>query len=328
MIMNELTIKDAINLALKEEMEKDEKVFLLGEDIGQYGGAFGVTSGLLKLFGENRVVETPISESSLMGIATGCALTGMRPVLEIMFMDFTTLIIDQLLNHATKLKYMFGGCDDIRVPVVVRTPFGGGRAYGASHSQSLEALFLHIPGLKIYIPSTPSDAYHLMKDAIRDDNPVLFLENKLLYNKRGIIGDKPALPPGKASIAREGGDITLISYGRMLDLCLETADQLENEGYSPEVIDLRTLNPLDVETIKVSVEKTGRVVVVEEGTLTGGVGAEICSVIMENAFFSLESPPKRVAALDLPIPYSPELEATVLPGVERIKEAAIEALGY
>lgn len=326
--MNEMTIKDAINLALNEEMERDERVFLMGEDIGQYGGAFGVTTGLLQKFGENRVVETPICESSLMGIATGCALTGMRPVLEIMFMDFTTLIIDQLLNHAAKLKYMFGGCDDVRVPVVVRTPFGGGRAYGASHSQSLEALFLHIPGLKIFVPSTPIDAYHLMKEAIKDDNPVLFLENKLLYNKRGIIGETPALPPGKAGIIREGEDITLISYGRMLDLCLETADLLEGEGYSPEVIDLRTLNPLDVDTIKASVEKTGRAVVVEEGTLTGGVGAEICSIIMENAFFSLEAPPKRVAALDLPIPYSPELEATVLPGIDRIKEAAMETLGY
>ncbi len=326
--MNELTIRDAINLALKEEMERDEKIFLIGEDIGQYGGAFGVTSGLLQQFGEKRVVETPISESSLMGIATGCSLTGMRPVLEIMFMDFTTLIIDQLLNHTTKLKYMFGGCDDIRVPVVVRTPFGGGRAYGASHSQSLEALFLHIPGLKIFVPSTPEDAYNLLKEAIRDDNPVLFLENKLLYNKKGIMGNNPALPAGKAGIVREGEDLTLISYARMLDLCLETADILEKEGYNPEVIDLRTLNPLDVDTIKASVEKTGRAIVVEEGTLTAGVGAEICSVIMENAFFSLVAPPKRVAALDLPIPYSPDLETNVLPGVERIKEAALETLNY
>ena len=326
--MKEMTIREAINLALTEEMEKDHRVFLMGEDIGQYGGAFGVTSGLLQKFGENRVVETPISESSLMGIATGCALTGMRPVLEIMFMDFTTLIIDQLLNHATKLKYMFGGCDDIKVPVVVRTPFGGGRAYGASHSQSLEALFLHIPGLKIFVPSTPQDAYSLLKDAIEDENPVLFLENKLLYSKSGVINNTPALPPGKARIVREGEDITFISYGRMLDLCRETANLLEEEGYSPEVIDLRTLNPLDVDSIKSSVGKTGRAVVVEEGTLTGGVGAEICSIIMENAFFSLEAPPKRVAALDLPIPYSPELEATVLPGIERIKKAALETLGY
>ena len=327
--MKELTVKDAINLALKEEMEKDEKVFIMGEDIGAYGGAFGVTTGLLEKFGENRVVETPISESSLMGIATGAALSGMKPILEIMFMDFTTLIIDQVLNHAVKLKYMFGGCDDIKVPVVVRTPFGGGRAYGASHSQSLEALFLHIPGIKIFVPSNPSDAYYLLKEAIKDDNPVLFLENKLLYKKSGSIVDEDKIePPGKARIVKRGEDITLISYARMLDFSLEAAKQLEDEGFNAEVIDLRTLAPLDKITIQKSVEKTGKVVVVEEGTLTAGVGAEISSIIMETAFFSLEAPPRRVAALDLPIPYSPKLEASVLPDINKIKEAAYELLEY
>jgi len=325
----EMTMKDAINLALMEEMERDENVFVMGEDIGIYGGAFGVTAGLLEKFGEGRVVETPISEGSLMGIATGSALMGMRPVLEIMFMDFTTLIIDQVLNHAVKFRYMFGGRDDIRVPLVIRTPYGGGRAYGASHSQSLEGLFLHIPGLKILAPSTPADARGLLKSAIRDNNPVLFLESKLLYKKTGEVSDDDDLiPVGKARIVIEGEDISLLSYGRTLNMCIEAANYLENEGYKLEVIDLRSLNPLDKEAITRSLEKTGRAVVVEEGTLTGGVGAEICSVIMENAFFSLEAPPERVAAMDLPIPYSPVLESEVLPGVEDIVEASLRALGY
>lgn len=323
----DMSMKDAINLALTEEMERDGNVFIMGEDIGVYGGAFGVTAGLLDKFGEGRIVETPISEGSLMGIATGSALMGMKPVLEIMFMDFTTLIIDQVLNHAVKFRYMFGGRDDIRVPLVIRTPYGGGRAYGASHSQSLEGLFLHIPGLKILVPSTPADARGLLKSAIRDNNPVLFLESKLLYKKTGQVpeGDN-LIPMGKAKIVIEGEDITLISYGRTLDMCIEAADYLENEGYNPEVIDLRSLNPLDKETITQSLEKTGRAVVVEEGTLTGGVGAEICSVIMENAFFSLQSPPERVAAMDVPVPYSPVLEAKVLPCVGDIVEASLRSL--
>lgn len=325
----DMSMKDAINLALTEEMERDGNVFIMGEDIGVYGGAFGVTAGLLDKFGEGRIVETPISEGSLMGIATGSALMGMKPVLEIMFMDFTTLIIDQVLNHAVKFRYMFGGRDDIRVPLVIRTPYGGGRAYGASHSQSLEGLFLHIPGLKILVPSTPADARGLLKSAIRDNNPVLFLESKLLYKKTGQVpeGDN-LIPMGKAKIVIEGEDITLISYGRTLDMCIEAADYLENEGYNPEVIDLRSLNPLDKETITQSLEKTGRAVVVEEGTLTGGVGAEICSVIMENAFFSLQSPPERVAAMDVPVPYSPVLEAKVLPCVGDIVEASLRSLSY
>lgn len=327
--MREISFKDAIRLALIEEMERDESVFLMGEDIGIYGGAFGVTTGLLEKFGPERILETPICEGSLMGIATGCALMGMRPILEIMFMDFTTLIIDQVLNHATKLKYMFGGKDEIRIPLVIRTPFGGGRAYGASHSQSLEALFLHIPGIKIIVPSTPADAWALLKAAIRDDNLVLFMEHKLLYSKMGIISeDDEIMGMGKARIVREGNDITLISYSRMLDLCLEASHRLQREGYSAEVIDLRTLVPLDRKTIVHSVEKTGRVVIVEEGNLTGGVGAEICSVINEQAFFRLEAPPARVAALDIPIPYSPTLEAAVLPDVQRIFSASLKTLLY
>lgn len=325
--MKEMTFQEAVRMALTEEMERDESVFLMGEDIGLYGGAFGVTAGLLEKFGPDRVVETPISEGSLMGIATGSSLMGMRPVLEIMFMDFTTLIVDQLLNHAVKFKYMFGGKDEIQVPLVIRTPFGGGRAYGASHSQSLEAFFLHMPGLKIAVPSEPADAYSLLRESIRDNNPVLFLENKLLYNKKGPVPGEDSLKFGEARVVLQGEDVTIISYGRMLDLCREAAGELNDEGYSPEVIDLRTLSPIDRNTIRESVEKTGRVTVVEEGTLTGGVGAEICSIISSEAFFSLEAPPARVAALDLPIPYSPPLEAAVLPGVKRIKQAVYGVIG-
>lgn len=328
--MMEMTFREALNLCLKEEMERDEAVFLLGEDIGLYGGAFGVTAGLIQQFGAGRVMETPIIESSLMGIATGCALMGHRPILEIMFMDFTTLIIDQLLNHTVKLKYMFGGTDEIKVPLVIRTPFGGGRAYGASHSQSLESLFIHIPGLKIAAPSNPASARKLLKAAIRDDNPVMFLEHKLLYSKKGDVSIEDGDPGflGKAEVIMQGSDITFISYARMLDLCIEAAQDLENEGYSVEVIDLCSLAPLDKETLCASVEKTGRVVIVEEGTLTGGIGAEIVSILMENVFFSLESPPSRVASPDIPIPYSPQLESKVIPDKQRILQAAFETLEY
>lgn len=324
-----MSMKDAVNNALADEMERDPSVFLMGEDIGRYGGAFGVTRGLLDRFGPERVMDTPISEASLMGVATGAALMGMRPVLEIMFMDFTTLIIDQILNHAVKLKYMFGSCEDIQAPVVIRTPFGGGRAYGASHSQSLEALFMHVPGLKIVVPSNPCDAAGLLKSAIRDNGPVLFMENKLLYKENAPVDAAAGLTPiGRAALYRKGSDLTLMSYGRMVHVCVEAADILEEEGYSVEVMDLRTLAPLDRAAIAASVNKTGRAVIVEEGTLTAGVGAEVASVIMETAFFSLDSPPVRVAAKDMPIPYSPALEKAVLPGVDDIVSGALRALAY
>lgn len=323
--MTGITMKEAINMALKEEMASDPDVFLMGEDIGIYGGAFGVTAGLLEEFGPQRVIETPISEASLAGIATGASLMGLRPVLEIMFMDFSTLIMDQLLNHAVKLKYMFGGKDGIKVPMVIRTPFGGGRAYGASHSQSLEAFFLHMPGLKIFVPSNPSDACGLLKHAIRDDNPVLFMENKLQYSGKGEL-NREILPPGRAKIVTAGNDITMLSYGRMLDECIKAGEILKENDYRVEIIDLRTLNPLDRETIYSSVAKTGRVIIVEEGTLTSGVGAEISSLITENCFFDLDAPPLRVSALDVPIPYSPALEAQVLPSAGKIARRAMSLL--
>lgn len=328
--MPEMTFKEAVKLALIEEMESDESVYLMGEDIGVYGGAFGVTSGLLERFGPDRVVETPISESSLMGIATGSAIMGLRPVFEIMFMDFCTLIVDQLLNHAVKFNYIFGKCNDVTVPVVIRTPFGGGRAYGASHSQSLEGLFLSVPGLKIVAPSNPADARNLLKASIRDDGPVMFLENKLLYNLKGEVNrEKKQIPQlGKGARIRSGEDLTMVSYGRTLYICEETARHLNREGWTVDVIDLRTLRPLDVELLKNSVEKTGRLVVVEEGPLTGGIGAEVVSRVMESCFFSLEAPPARVAALDVPIPFSPNLESAVLPDTNKIIRAALKTLAY
>ncbi len=322
-----ITFAGAINYALSEEMKRDSQVFLLGEDVGAYGGAFGVSQGLLDKFSSKRIMDTPISEASLMGIATGAALLGQRPILEIMFMDFTTLIIDQILNHCVKLKYMFGGDDRIRIPLVIRTPFGGGRAYGASHSQSLEALFMHMPGLKILCPSTVEDAAGLLISAIRDDNPVLFLENKLLYQMEGEL--EPRLDPtpmGSARIARQGRDVTVAAYGRMVYLALDAARQLEQDGISVEVLDLRSLAPLDIDSLCGSVEKTGRIVTLEEGTLTGGSGAEICARIMEGAFYSLDAPPVRIAARDLPIPYSPVLEAEVLPGIQQVIEGIRKTL--
>ncbi len=319
-----MTFREAIREALRDAMKEDSSVLILGEDIGVYGGAFGVTKGLLEEFGEDRVIDTPISEASMMGVVTGLSLMGFKPVFEIMFMDFTTLIMDQVLNHATKFKYMFGGRDYIKTPFVIRTPYGGGRAYGASHSQSLEAFFMHIPGIKVAAPYTPSDAYHLLKGSIFDEYPVLFLENKLLYNKEGDVG-KP-LPFGKARLLKEGRDITFISYGRMLDLCIKASSILAGEGYSCEIIDLRTLIPWDVEMVCESVKKTSKAIVVEEGTLTGGVGSEIASCIMDECFYYLEAPVKRVASLDVPIPYSPPLENEVLPKVSDIVMASLEVL--
>ncbi|MCE1247952.1 MAG: alpha-ketoacid dehydrogenase subunit beta [Firmicutes bacterium] len=327
--MKEMTIRDAVNLALTREMEQDPAVFIMGEDIGIYGGAFGVTKGMLDQFGPQRILETPISEASLMGIATGCALSGMKPILEIMFMDFTTLITDQILNHAVKLKYMFGGKEEIKIPVVVRAPFGGGRAYGASHSQSLEGLFMHMPGIKIVAPSTPQDAYTLLRKSIQDPNPVLFLEHKLLYSKQGAVDENNMETEiGKAKLTRTGNDVSIFAYGRMHDFALEAASKLSGEGYEAEVTDLITISPMDKESIRRSAAKTGRVVIVEEGTVTGGVGAEISAVVMENSFFSLEAPPVRVASPDIPIPYSPTLENAALPDVGRIVRAAMETLKY
>ncbi len=310
--MRELTYWQALQEALQHEMRRDERVFLLGEDIGAYGGAFGVTRGLLAEFGPERVRCTPISEATIVGAATGAAVTGLRPVVEIMFMDFLTLTMDQLANHAAKFRYMYG--PQVRVPVVIRTPAGGGRSYGATHSQSLEAWFLHVPGLKVLAPATPADAKSLLLAAIRDDNPVLFVEHKLLYATNGPVPESDEGGAiGVAAIRRAGGDVTIVAYSYQLGMALEAAEQLSHHGIEAEVIDLRSLAPLDTETIVASVRKTGRLVCVEEGTRTGGVGAEIAARVAEHAYEYLDAPIRRLATPDIPIPFSPPLEQAALP---------------
>ncbi len=323
--MRELTYWQALQEALREEMARDPRVFLMGEDIGSYGGAFGVTRGLLAEFGAERVRCTPISEATIVGAATGAAITGLRPVVEIMFMDFLTLTMDQLANHAAKFRYMYG--PQANVPMVLRTPAGGGRSYGATHSQSLEAWFLHVPGLKVVAPATPADAKGLLVTAIRDDNPVLFVEHKLLYATTGLVPDGAhSVPIGAAALRREGTDVTLVAYSYHASLALQAAEQLAQRGIDAEVVDLRTLVPMDTEAILASVRKTGRLVCIEEGTRSGGVGAEIAARVAESAYEYLEAPIRRVATPDVPIPFSPPLEQAALPKVDDIVRT-VEEMG-
>jgi pyruvate/2-oxoglutarate/acetoin dehydrogenase E1 component len=318
--MRELTYWQALQEALFEEMTRDPCVFLMGEDIGVYGGAFGVTRGLLAEFGPERVRCTPISEATIVGAATGAALTGMRPVVEIMFMDFLTLAMDQLVNHAAKFRYMYG--PQVRVPLVLRTPAGGGRSYGATHSQSLEAWFLHAPGLKVVAPATPADAKGLLRSAIRDDNPVLCVEHKLLYATTGPVPEGDLMTPiGRAVVRRPGTAATMVAYSYHVGLAEQAAEELARRGIDVEVIDLRTLVPLDTETILASVRKTGRLVCIEEGPRTGGVGAEIAARVAEHAYEYLDAPICRVAGADVPIPFSSPLERAALPDQDDIIQA-------
>ena len=316
-VVRTITYREAINEALKEEMARDERVFLLGEDIGAFGGAMAVTKGLYEKFGQRRVIDMPISESAIIGSALGCALTGLRPIAEIMFIDFTCVCMDQIVNQIAKLRYMLGG--QVKVPLVIRTQGGAGKSYAAQHSQSLEAWFAHTPGLKVVMPSTPYDAKGLLKSSIREDNPIMFIEHKLLYNSKGEIpnGDY-TIPIGKAEVKRKGNDITIATYSRMVFLALEAADILEKERISVEVIDLRTLSPLDINTILNSVRKTGHLLTVEEGNRNIGVGAEISSRVAEEAFDSLDAPIRRLASKDVPVPFSRNLERAVLPDTEKI----------
>lgn len=322
--MREITYAQAIKEAMCEEMRRDERVFLIGEDVGLYGGAFGVSVGMLEEFGEERVRDTPISEAAVIGAAVGAAVTGMRPVAEIMFSDFLTIGTDQLVNQAAKIIYMFGG--KAKVPMVVRTPGGSGTGAAAQHSQSLEAWFCHIPGLKVVAPSTPADAKGLLKAAIRDDNPVVFFEQKLLYRKKGPVPQEDyVIPLGKADIKREGKDATIITYGRMVQACLKVAEDLAGQGIDIEVVDPRTLLPLDKGALISSAAKTGRVLIVHEAVQTGGIGGEIASVIAESeAFYYLDAPIKRLGGLDVPIPYCPELEKNVVPTEKTITEAVLK----
>ncbi len=323
--MRELTYAQAINEAMSQEMRRDENVFLMGEDVGLYGGAFGVSVGMFNEFGPDRVRDTPISEAVIAGAAAGAAVTGMRPIAEIMFSDFITISMDQLVNQAAKMRYMFGG--KAKVPMVLRAPAGSGTGAAAQHSQSPEAWFCNAPGLKVVIPSTPADAKGLLIAAIRDDNPVLFLEQKLLYRTKGDVPEGDYIVPiGKAKVQREGKDVTIITYGRMLPMCLQAAEALEKEeGISVEVVDPRTLVPLDKETIIASAKKTGRVLIVHEACQTGGFGGEIAAVIADSdAFFYLDAPIKRYGGMDVPIPYCPELEKNVVPTLDNVKKKVVE----
>jgi len=324
--MRKITYRDALREALREEMLRDERVFLVGEDIGKYwGGAFKVTKGLAEEFGEERVRDTPISESAIVGVAIGAAITGMRPVAEIMFGDLTALAMDQIANQAAKLRYMFGG--QISVPLVIRTPFGGGVNIAAHHSQSLEAWFMHVPGLYVAVPSTPYDAKGLLKTAIRGENPVVFCEHKLLYPVEGEVPEEEyTVPFGVAAIRREGKDVTMVATLYMVYKALLAAETLEKEGISVEVVDPRTLVPLDKEALINSVKKTGRLVVISEDCKTAGVTAEISAIIAEEAIDYLDAPIKRVAAADTPIPFSPPLENFVLPDENQIIKAVKEII--
>jgi pyruvate dehydrogenase E1 component beta subunit len=322
----ELTYAEAVREALRQAMESDPRVVLLGEDIGTYGGAFGVTDGLLELFGPERVRDTPISEAAITGCAIGAALTGLRPVLEVQFMDFITLCMEQLVLQAGKIRYMFGG--KAQVPMVVRTPAGAGTGAAAQHSGSLEAWFVHVPGLKVVAPSTPRDAKGLLLASIRDPNPVVFVEHKLLYRTRGEVPEEPyELPLGRAEVKRAGSDVTVVATSGMVPRALTAAERLADEGISVEVVDPRTLRPLDTETILESVRKTGRVVIVYEGVKTLGIGAEIAARIAESeVFYHLQGPIVRLGGAECPIPYNRGLERAAVPQEEDVVEAVREVL--
>jgi pyruvate dehydrogenase E1 component beta subunit len=319
--VRKITYKEALREALREEMQRDSTVFLLGEDIGKYwGGAFKVTESLAEEFGDERVRDTPISESAIIGTAVGAAITGMRPVAEIMFGDLTALAMDQIANQAAKIRYMFGG--QAKCPLVIRTPFGAGVNIASHHSQSLEAWFMHVPGLHVAVPSTPYDAKGLLKTAIRGNNPVFFCEHKLLYPVEGDVPEEEySIPFGVADVKREGADVTIVATLYMVHKALNAAKQLEKEGVDAEVVDPRTLTPLDKEAIVRSVKKTGRLVIVSEDCKTAGVGAEIAAVVAEEAIDYLDAPIKRVAEPDTPIPFSPPLEQYVIPDEKAIIKA-------
>ncbi len=318
----EITYLDAIREGLILEMRRDPEVFMLGEDIGVYGGAFGVTKGLLEEFGPERIRDTPISEAAIAGAATGAALMGMRPIMEIMFMDFLTISMNQLVNQAAKIRFMFGG--KASIPLVVRAPAGSGTGAAAQHSQSLEAWFIHTPGIKVVAPATAADAKGLLISAIRDNNPVIFMEHKLLYGTRGAVAEGLyAIPLGRAEVKREGSDLTILAYSIMVPRALEAAGQLAQEDIHIEVVDLRTLKPLDEETIIRSVSKTGRVLIAHEAPKTGGFGGELAAIIADSeAFDYLDAPIRRLAGRDIPIPYNRALERASVPQVEDIVAAA------
>lgn len=323
--MAELTYRDALRQALADAMAENPDVVIMGEEVGRYGGAYGVTKDLIKEFGKERVIDTPISEPAIIGAAVGAAMTGLRPVAELMYVDFLGMAMDQLANQAAKIRYMFGG--QIGVPMVLRTQGGTGRSAGAQHSQSLEAYVMHMPGLRLAMPATVSDAYHLLRQALTRPDPVVFIEHKALYAmKEDVDLAGPPLPWGKAAVRREGKDLVIVTYSRQLHYVLEAAKALSTKGIEATVIDLRTLNPLDFDTIREHVERIGRAMVVSEGAMTAGVAAELAARISEECFDFLEEPVVRIAGEDIPISVSTGLESGSVPGPQLIAETAARML--
>ncbi|MBI2369841.1 MAG: pyruvate dehydrogenase complex E1 component subunit beta [Deltaproteobacteria bacterium] len=323
--MAQMAYRDALNQALREEMARDPRVFLMGEEVGLYEGAYKVSKGLLQEFGPKRVIDTPIAEAGFTGVGIGAAMVGLRPVIEMMTFNFAILALDQIVNHAAKISYMSGG--QYRVPIVIRGPGGAAFQLAAQHSQSMESYFCHVPGLKVVMPATPADAKGLLKSAIRDDGPVIFIESEVLYGFRGEVDEEEHLIPlGVAEVKRPGEDVTIVAWSKTLHLALEAAEALEQEGVSCEVVDPRTLRPLDKETILNSVRKTNRVVVLEEGARFSGVGAELASLISEEVFDLLDAPVYRVPGIDVPMPYARNLERAKIPTKERVIEAVHHVL--
>jgi pyruvate dehydrogenase E1 component subunit beta len=319
----EMRYREALNQALREEMQADESVFLIGEDIGVFQGAFKVTAGLLEEFGERRVRDTPISENTIVGMGVGAAMAGLRPVVELMTINFSLLAMDQIVNSAAAIRYMFGA--QVKVPLTIRMPQGGGHQLGPTHSHSLEAWYLHVPGLLVAVPSTAADAKGLLKAAIRDDNPVIFIEHETLYGQKGEVPDNgDVMRFGEAAVRREGDDVTIVGISRMARTAERAAEQLADEHeLEAEVIDPRTLRPLDLDTILESVQKTNRAVIVEEGWPHGGVGANLAALIQEQAFDWLDAPVARVTGADVPMPYSKPLEQAAFPHEEHVVQAAL-----
>ncbi len=323
---NIITYREAVRQAIHEAMSKDERVFLMGEDVGHYGGCFAVSMGLQKEFGADRIIDTPLSESAFTGAGIGAAMNGMRPIVEIMTVNFSLLALDQIMNNATTLLHMSGG--QFNVPLVIRMATGGGKQLAAQHSHSLEGWYAHIPGLKVLIPATVQDAYEMLGLALADPDPVLVFENSLLYNSKGSLDAKATpLPIGKAFVHKEGKDITILTYGINLFKALEASEVLEKEGIDAEVIDLRSLRPLDDETIMASIKKTHKVVIVDDGWKSGSISAEIMARINEQAFYELDAPMARVCTVEVPLPYAKQLEDAAIVQVEKIIEMAKKVMG-
>ena len=324
--MSTITYRQSLRDTLRAEMLRDDNVFVMGEEIGVFEGSYKITEGLLKEFGEKRVRDTPIAEEGFVGAAIGAAMLGLRPVVELMTINFSLIAIDQIVNHAAKIYGMFGG--QTSVPMVIRTPGGGGQQLGATHSQNIELYYSFVPGLKVLAPSTPADAASMLRAAVRDNDPVLFLENLGLYNSKGEVpdGDESVAEIGRAAVTREGTDITLIGYSRMAVAATQVADRLAEEGISVEVVDLRSLRPLDRETVVESVRKTNCAVICEDDWLTYGIGAEIAASIQEGAFDYLDAPVRRVAMAEVPMPYAKPLETAALPSIDSITAAVKETL--